>query len=223
MLEEQISDSPYVYMKWRARPTEPGVHNGIAMEYWTFFFRIEDGKTTVILGRPHTQVLKVPYKAGEYWGVLLKPHVFMPHLAKLDLPAEGLELPTVDDTYFLFEGQSLPIPKYEEAEGFINDLVRDGHIIAHPLVAKALEGKAALSERTAQRHMLRIVGMTRRDLARIRHARHAYVLLQEGKTITEVANEAGYVDQAHLTKSLKLLAGQTPAQILAAYKNQAKN
>lgn len=220
MLEEQKPDSPYVYLKWRATTTTPGSHHGVAMEYWTFFFRIEGGKTTVILGPPHSEVLQVPYQPGEYWGLLLKAHIFMPNLTKRALPPEGLILPLADKSHFVFAGQKISIPTFETAEVFAEDLVKRNLILAHPLVAKALEGKAAWSERTAQRHMLNIVGLTRRDLQRIRRARHAYALLQEGKSIVEVAALAGYTDQAHLTKSLKILAGQTPAEILAAYKNQ---
>jgi transcriptional regulator GlxA family with amidase domain len=40
------------------------------------------------------------------------------------------------------------------------------------------------------------------------------VLLQSGIPIPETAFRAGYFDQPHLTRSLKLFAGQTPAQII---------
>lgn len=223
MLEEYFPDSPYVYAKWRFKANVAGTHHGIAMEYWTFFFRIENGHTTVVLGRPHVEALPIAYQVGEYWGVLLKAHIFMPQVLKRHLPLEGQTLPVIDNTYFIFAGQKVAIPGFEEAEGFVEGLAERGLITAHPLVARALEGKAAWADRTAQRHMLRVVGLTRRDLERIRRARHAYALLHEGKTIIDAANIAGYTDQAHLTKSLKFLAGQTPAQILAAYRRQAKN
>lgn len=133
---------------------------------------------------------------------------------------DGLGLLVVDGTKLMIQDQEVPLPAYETAEEFVEQLVRRGIILSHPLVEKALNGVALLSERTVQRHMLQIAGLTQRELGRIRRARHAYALLQKGESIADVVIEAGYTDQAHLTKSLKLLAGQTPGQILAAYKVQ---
>lgn len=221
ILDEQTPNSPYVYMKWRAQADYDGVHLGVAMEYWTFFFRRENNKTEVIIGAPHARMLSLPYRAGGvYWGVLLKAHLFMPWLSKQEIPMDGLGLLVVDGTKLMIQDQEVPLPAYETAEEFVEQLVRRGIILSHPLVEKALNGVALLSERTVQRHMLQIAGLTQRELGRIRRARHAYALLQKGESIADVVIEAGYTDQSHLTKSLKLLAGQTPGQILAAYKVQ---
>jgi methylphosphotriester-DNA--protein-cysteine methyltransferase len=38
--------------------------------------------------------------------------------------------------------------------------------------------------------------------------------LQQGKSILDTVHEAGYFDQAHMTKALKYFMGQTPTQIL---------
>lgn len=218
VLDEQKPDSPYIHAKWRAQADREGVHFGLAMEYWTFLFRQEDGKTEVILGAPHIEMLPLPYKAGGvYWGVLLKAHVFLPWLSKRDISATGFKIPLKDGMLHL-NNQKISLPLYDKAEEFIQVLVKKNIILIHPLVEKALREASSLSERTVQRHVLQIAGLTQRDLARIRRARHAYALLQSGKSIADVVLEAGYTDQAHLTKSLKLLAGQTPGQILAALK-----
>lgn len=219
-LEEQRPDSPYVYLKWRARPDHDGVHLGLAMEYWTFLFRLENDNMEVLVGAPHAKMITLPYRAGGiYWGVLLKAHLFMPWLGKQEISPEGFRLPIVDGK-LLIDGRKIPIPSFELAEEFVLHLIRHKIIIAHRLVEKALDGEQPLSERSVQRHMLQIAGLTRRELASIRRARQAYALLQSGKSIADVVVEAGYSDQAHLTKSLKLLAGQTPGQIMAAYKDQ---
>lgn len=214
---QQKSDSPYVYLKWQAKPNHNGTHLGLAMEYWTFLFRQEQGRVEVTVGAPHATMLSLPYiKGGVYWGVLLKAHLFMPKLLKQDIPPQGIVLPVVNNTTMRVAGQDFPIPTYEHAEAFVEDLINKKIIVANPLVEKALSGAPSLSERSVQRHVLQIAGLTRRELWRIRRARHAYALLQSGESIADVVAEAGYTDQAHLTKSLKLLAGQTPGQILAA-------
>jgi AraC-like DNA-binding protein len=38
-------------------------------------------------------------------------------------------------------------------------------------------------------------------------------LLQQGVSILDTVYEVGYADQAHMTRSLKRLIGQTPTQI----------
>ena len=81
-------------------------------------------------------------------------------------------------------------------------------------VVAALQGEPlALSTRTAQRHFLHATGMTHERLRQIDRARLATNLLRDGIAINEVAHEAGYFDQAHLTRSLKALIGLTPSKI----------
>src|SRR5579859_5293941 len=48
----------------------------------------------------------------------------------------------------------------------------------------------------------------------IERARYATCLLQQGVSILDTVEQAGYFDQPHLTRSLKHYIGQTPAQIL---------
>jgi AraC-like DNA-binding protein len=52
----------------------------------------------------------------------------------------------------------------------------------------------------------------------IQRAQHATQLLQQGTPIAQVAIEAGYTDQAHMTKAVKALMGLTPAQITSRNK-----
>jgi len=47
----------------------------------------------------------------------------------------------------------------------------------------------------------------------IERARYATVLLTEGMPISDVAYEAGYFDQPHLSRALKRFMDRTPAQI----------
>ena len=46
------------------------------------------------------------------------------------------------------------------------------------------------------------------------HPFHATNLLTQGISILDTVHEAGYFDQAHLTRSLKHFIGQTPARII---------
>ncbi|HYG66486.1 MAG TPA: helix-turn-helix transcriptional regulator, partial [Anaeromyxobacteraceae bacterium] len=44
-------------------------------------------------------------------------------------------------------------------------------------------------------------------------AERAHALLREGATPAEAAHEAGFADQAHLTRALRARYGRTPGQI----------
>jgi len=61
---------------------------------------------------------------------------------------------------------------------------------------------------------LQATGLTHKTIRQIERAKHALVLLQQGVPILDVVYQAGYFDQPHLTRSLKHLLGQTPAQII---------
>lgn len=56
--------------------------------------------------------------------------------------------------------------------------------------------------------------MTAAAIRQIERARHATQLLRQGASIAAVAQDAGYFDQAHLTRSLRRFVGQTPAQVV---------
>ena len=221
MYEERLSESPFIQFLWRAAPSTDGVYPHMATEYWSFFFSSSDGKSSVYLSGPASVPRSLAYTAGgEYWGIVLKAHVFMPSLAKKDILNLNLALPMKDLRSFMFDHELLDVPTYETAEDFIAQLAEGRHIVANHVVAKALNGASWMAPRTAQRHVADTTGLTRKRMASIRRAQEAFSLLQKGKTIPEVIVAVGYVDQSHLTKSLKLLAGQTPAQILAMHADQ---
>lgn len=77
-----------------------------------------------------------------------------------------------------------------------------------------------LSPRWVQRHFLRTIGLPQRYLRYIERAQQAAVLLKQGVSIQDTVFQAGFVDQSHLTNSLKRLAGQTPAQIACMSKSE---
>jgi methylphosphotriester-DNA--protein-cysteine methyltransferase len=72
------------------------------------------------------------------------------------------------------------------------------------------------SLRSIQRHFIHATGLTHSMIRQIERARHATHLLKQGVSILDTVYEAGYYDQAHLTRSLKYLIGQTSAQIVRA-------
>jgi methylphosphotriester-DNA--protein-cysteine methyltransferase len=93
-------------------------------------------------------------------------------------------------------------------------LIQKGIITRDPAVDAVVGGQPPpQSLRSAQRHFLRATGLTHRAVRQIERARHATNLLRQGVSILDAVHDAGYFDQAHLTRSLKHLIGQTPVEI----------
>jgi methylphosphotriester-DNA--protein-cysteine methyltransferase len=72
-----------------------------------------------------------------------------------------------------------------------------------------------VTTRTEQRRFLRTTGLTHAAIRQIERARHATNLLRQGVPIVQVAHDAGYFDQAHLTRSLTRFIGQHGFQLVA--------
>lgn len=61
---------------------------------------------------------------------------------------------------------------------------------------------------------MRATGLTQSAILQIECARRAMNLLQQGLSLLDTVEQAGYADQPHLTRSLKRFIGQTPAQLI---------
>ena len=64
--------------------------------------------------------------------------------------------------------------------------------------------------------MSRATGLTLGGIGQIRRAERAVGLLRLGLPPLDVADQAGYADQSHLTRSLRRFVGRTPSQVAAA-------
>jgi AraC-like DNA-binding protein len=126
----------------------------------------------------------------------------------------GVSLPEAMRGSFWLDGSAWQVPDYETADTFVARLVRAGLLAVDPTVPAALRGELAhASARTVQRRFLAATGVTPTAARQIERARYAALLLMRGDSIADVTHEAGYFDQPHLTRSLKRLVGQTPAEL----------
>jgi AraC-like DNA-binding protein len=82
---------------------------------------------------------------------------------------------------------------------------------ATPVPAAA--GAVGLGDRQLRRRVTAAVGYGPRTFARIARFRAAIALLERGEPLARAAAEAGYADQAHMTREIGALAGRTPAAL----------
>jgi AraC-like DNA-binding protein len=197
---------------WRNHSEHGGPFTSVALSHWQLVVTKFEGRTRITLRGPETRATQAYCPPGaEHYGFQLKHGVMFPHLPAAPLKDGLLELPEAGSDSFWLQGSAWQYPTYENMDTFATRLARAGD----PVVDSALRvGALELSQRSVQRRFLRTTGLTRGALVQIDRARRAVLLLQQGVSILDTVELAGYADQPHLTRSLKYFAGLTPAQLV---------
>jgi len=174
-------------------------------------------ETTVTARGPETRASEADFPAeAEFFGIVFKLGAFMPHLpVKTLLSRRDATLPEASSGSFWLHGSAWELPTFENADVFVDMLIRRGILVRDPVVEAAVRGhdEPDVSVRSLQYRFLRATGLTRKTIRQIERAHGAVSLLEGGTPIADAALELGYFDQAHLTNSLKRFVGRTPAQI----------
>lgn len=217
MFEERPSDSPFVETVWRSQSEHSGTFISLAVSHWMMVVTKQAGKKFLTVRGPETKASSAFCPAdAEFCGIFFKIGTLMPHLpARNLLDRRDATLPEANSNAFWLNGSAWQFPDFENMDAFVDRLVREGLIIREPAVGAALQGQLRdRSLRSVQRRFLRATGLTHNYIHQIERARHATTLLKQGVSIMDTVDLAGYSDQPHLTRSLKHLMGQTPAQII---------
>ena len=224
LFEDRPSDSSFVETIWRAQSERAGSFISLAASHWEMVVTRYRGKTSFTVRGPETKATPLHYQwtGAEWLGIRFKLGTFLPHLppSKL-LDRRDVNLPQVTSQSFWLQGSAWELPTFENADTFVERLVRGGLLVRDPVVQAVLEGQPQeLSVRAVQYRFLEATGLTHRTVQQIERARHALTLLQQGAAIADTVYQAGYFDQPHLTRALKRFAGQTPAQIARLSKSE---
>jgi AraC-like DNA-binding protein len=215
--DERLSDSPFVARIWHSEGERAGPFISMAEIECGMVVTKLRGKTIITLRGPAIKATPAfcPPDA-EFFGIQFKPGVFMPNLpAKLVMNRHDINLPDASSKSFWLNGSAWKYPNYENADTFVNRLVRNGLLTYDPVVGAVLQGQPVeISLRTVQRRFLQATGLTHNSIHQINRAQYATSLLKQDMSIIDTVYEAGYFDQPHLTRSLKHYIGLTPAQIV---------
>lgn len=211
----RASDSSLVEGIWRTQSVGGGSFMSSAASNLEMVITRQENAISFTVHGPLTRAFPAPVpEDAEFLGIIFKLGTFMPHLPASDLLDGGLNLPGAAGQSFWLQGSAWQFPNFENADTFVERLIRQGLLAHDPIVQTALQGNLTdLSSRSLQRRFRRITGLTHGALYQIERARHAMTLLQQGLSILDTVEQAGYYDQPHLTRALKYFVGQTPAQI----------
>jgi hypothetical protein len=218
--ETRPPESPLVERVWRTWTERDGHFTSMASTNWEMVVFKYQGQTTFTLRGPETKPSPLVVEAGiEFVGITFKLGTFMPHLPLTQImDRQDVNLPEATSKSFYLHGSAWQFPTFENVDTFIKRLAQQELIVQDAVVRDVLnqhdQHPMEITERTVRRHFLRATGLTHGTIVQIERARRATELLGQGCSILDVVFEAGYYDQAHLTRSLKRFMGQTPAQVL---------
>lgn len=214
--DERSANSSFVEMVWHTRSERAGTFTSVAVSNWEMVITTFNGKTMITARGPETKASEADFPAdAEYFGITFKLGSFMPHLPlKTLLDRQDATLPEASSNSFWLHGSAWELPTFENADVFVDRLIRQGIIVRDAVVEAAIQGHTPdMSIRSLQYRFLRATGLTHKTIQQIERARSAVSLLEQGTPVLETTFELGYFDQAHLTNSLKRFVGKTPAQI----------
>lgn len=214
--EDRPSDCAVVERVWHSHSERSGQFHSMAACNWVMVVTRHRGRVFLTVRGPETKASLAECPAeGEWIGIHFRLGTFMPLMSNLGLrDRNDATLPDVSGRSFWLDGSAWEYPSFDNAEVFVNRLLRKGLIAVDPHVRAALQGlPVPAHRRTEQRHFLQAAGITQATARQIERARRATFLLKNGVPILQVVHDLGYFDQAHLTRSLKHFIGRTPAQV----------
>ncbi len=216
--EERASDSPLVERVWYSRSEDGGGFISMAESHWEIVVTKHRRSTILTVRGPETQATPAycPPDA-EFMGIVFKLGAFMPKFpARMVMDRRDVNLPQAGSSSFWLNSAAWEFPTFDNADTFIERLVREELLVQDPVVDVALrEEPSVISRRTIQRRFLQATGLTYANVVQIQRARLATNLLKQGVSILDTVDRVGYADQPHMTRALRRLMGQTPGQIFS--------
>lgn len=216
LVEQRLSDSPYIESVMQGQTVHPGSAIRPAEVCWHMVFVQEHDNVHPLIVGPWTTAGVAAWGEGaEILWIKFKPGVFMPHLPFAHLLDRETMLPEGAGQSFWLKSSTWQLPSYANVETLIDRLVREEVLVRDPVVSAVLEDQPHdLSPRAVRHRFQRATGLTQKHIHQVTRAQQAATLLQQGVSILDTVHEAGYYDQPHLTRALRQWVGYTPTQIL---------
>ncbi len=216
IFEERLTDSPYIASIWRSRSVGNTDFYSLAFNHWQLVVWEKDGQTQLTIRGPESvaTVVNVAHEQ-EHFAITFKYGTFLRNFPTSSLVDDAITLPTVSNQAFWLNSSPWEIPTFENADTFIERLVREELLVHEPVVEAVVQNhRQDMSLRSVQRRYLNATGLTHSTSLQIERARQAMIMLRHGTPILDVVEQVGYSDQPHLTRAMKHYTGQTPAQII---------
>lgn len=180
---------------------------------WGFVFsKLEDAYRVQIVG-PRTLPAKAHFRSGEYfWGIVANADSNLIGYSKKDLLNTVVEIDVVHGKSFSLGSNSLEIPTYNELDVFVDMLIRQRILYSTPITAA--------SQRDQQRKAKHFTGLTPKQIEQADRVEQAIAIINDPHTLSWIATETGFADQAHMNRDFRRLVGYSPAEIRTMFNSQ---
>jgi AraC-like DNA-binding protein len=217
--EQQPITSSFIESIWRTRSegVATDVFTSAAVTQWQIVITKQSGETRLTVRGPATKSSPAPIpENAEFIGFNFPLGTHMAHWPTHQLVDLEHHVQQTSARSFWLHDTALSIPDFDDADLFIERLMRQGLLVRDPVVEAVLkqsDPEIDLSLRSVQRRFVHSTGLTHAAIRQIERAHQAVALLEQGLPVADVIFQAGFFDQSHLTRILKRLIGRTPAQI----------
>jgi len=213
--EDRPSDSRYIRRVWRGRASGVERMTSIATSNWELVFWEEAGVVHAAARGPETSASAAELTGDSTsFGITLAHGVSMPHLPVSGIVDGGVESVHVTERSFVLAGEEWELPGFDNAEQFVEKLVRAGALVRDPLVEEVVWGGVArVGSRSVQRRIAGATGLTAGAIRQIDRAREAAILIEAGVPALDVVHRLGFYDQPHLARALQRFIGRTATQL----------
>lgn len=185
--ENRPSDSPYIERVYRSDGVQAATRmHSISSTHWELAFSEAHGRLQVAVRGPETTPTSVVANPETRWfGIVFAHGAAMPHLPVprlVDGAERGL---LVTSTSLVLRGEEWELPSFDNAEVFVDRLVRAGLLERDPLVSDVLAGSEVPRRtlRSVQRRVVAATGLTQRTIRQIDRVRQAApVARRRGRT-----------------------------------------
>jgi Helix-turn-helix domain len=213
--ETRSSSNPLVETTWSTQSQSEESFISVAVSHWEMVVTRQESGAWLTIRGPESRATTAPVPTdADFFGIQFSHGTFMPDLQPRQLVDSSLDFPATSSGSFWLDGSAWELPGPDNADVFVDRLVRAGLLVHDPVAAAAVHDDVdEISTRTVERRVVRATGLTRGTIRQIQRAEQAVDLLSRGVPALDVVRRAGYADQPHLTRSLKRFVGQTPSQI----------
>lgn len=216
--EARLVESPYIEWVGHGYTVADGLAMRPAGYTWHLIFTRHEGirRTLVVGALDQARPLRYVAGAESLW-IRFKVGTYLPHLPAPAILNREITLSEGSGDTFWLKDTGWEIPTFDNAETFVDQLVRAGAVTCDPLIQAALRDELQnASARTLRYRFWHSTGLRQHSIRQIQRAQRAVDVLQQGHSIVNTAHDLGYADQAHMTRSLKRLLGSTPGELVAS-------
>src|SRR5688572_1302391 len=133
--EERPSDSPLVERIWMTQSERARSFTSISRVSWSIVISKWSGHISLSIHGPETGATHKEFPIeGEWFGIDFKLGTFLPHLPPYSIMDRSITLPEAADHSFWLDSSAWQFPNYENADTFVNRLVREGLLMCDPVV-----------------------------------------------------------------------------------------